>query len=108
MEEVVTYLEGYNQTVLNSDQSDTFKQTLKELQKGTKIIHIICSECKTQKSSFLAAKVPALKRSVEKFVWKSREIFYKDESFTMGNLKHKNLRGEVVLSQLNMDNIVMM
>jgi hypothetical protein len=85
----------------NLDQhKDKVILIIKELQKGIKIIHVICSECKTQKNSFLASKVPALKRSIERFVWKCRLIFYKDESFWLGNLKHKDLKGQEVLSQL--------
>ena len=80
------------------EREQLFK-VLKQLQKGIKILHVICSECKTQKASALASKVPAMKRTIERFVWKCRIIFH-DDAFELGNLKHKNLKGEVLLSQL--------
>ena len=76
---------------------------LKELQKGVKFIHTICSECKTQKNSLLASKVPALKRTVERFIWKCLLWLHNnDEKIEMGSLKHRDIKGNVVQSQLEL------
>jgi len=87
-------------------KNDKVLPILKELQKGVKYIHTICVECKTQKNSFLASKVPALKRSVERFIWKCVLWLHKKEdvSVEMGSLKHRDLHGNVVLSQLDLSN----
>ena len=58
----------------------------------------------TQKSTFLASKVPALKRSVERFNWKCL-LWQHNKDGTkvqMGSLKHRDARGNAILSQLEL------
>lgn len=85
-------------------QHEAVTQILKELQKGVKHLQFICSDCKTQKSTFLASKVPALKRSVERFNWKCL-LWQHNKDGTkvqMGSLKHRDARGNAILSQLEL------
>eukprot|EP01026_Neomeris_dumetosa_P034679 TRINITY_DN2781_c1_g2_i1.p1 TRINITY_DN2781_c1_g2~~TRINITY_DN2781_c1_g2_i1.p1 ORF type:complete len:292 (-),score=46.10 TRINITY_DN2781_c1_g2_i1:395-1270(-) len=71
-------------------------------QKGTKILQVLCSEGKVQKDSSLTQKVPETKKYLESFVYRVKEMLADNDheaAFWMGNLKHKNLDGQVVPSQ---------
>ena len=63
---------------------------------------MLCSEGKTKAALPLTAKVPAVKRTVEKFVFCLKHFLYevnKGGAFWLGNLKHKDLQGNEVSSQ---------
>ncbi|KVI08600.1 hypothetical protein Ccrd_013038 [Cynara cardunculus var. scolymus] len=64
-------------------------QLFKDFQKGTRTIQTLCSEAKGSKQTSITSKIPATKRSLERFLFR--------------NLKHKNLIGEVVSSQAYID-----
>jgi hypothetical protein len=60
---------------------------VKELQKATRIIQALCSEAKGQKRMPVACKVPAVKRSMEKFVFCVKALLHgasHGNSFWMG------------------------
>ncbi|KAL3814707.1 hypothetical protein ACJIZ3_015975 [Penstemon smallii] len=81
-------------------------QLIKELQKATRTIQTLCSEAKGSKETAITGKIPATKRSMERFLFHVKALLYTTPSgcsFWMGNLKHKDLMGHVVSSQAYMD-----
>ncbi|KAJ7549079.1 hypothetical protein O6H91_07G039400 [Diphasiastrum complanatum] len=77
---------------------------VKELQKATRIIQTICAEAKGQKKMPVTCKVPAVKRSMERYVFCIKALLHgasNGTSFWMGNLKHKDLQGQEIGSQLH-------
>ena len=81
------------------ESRDAVVLTVRELQKVTKVLQVVAAESKTRKDLAIASRVPALKRALEKFVWRCKMMFKDEPSFWMGNLKHKNLPGDQVCSQ---------
>jgi Fanconi anemia group D2 protein len=66
---------------------DAINDLVKELQKATRIIQALCSEAKGQKRMPVACKVPAVKRSMEKFVFCVKALLHgasHGNSFWMG------------------------
>ncbi|KAM5580264.1 hypothetical protein ABKV19_009822 [Rosa sericea] len=77
-----------------------------ELQKATRTIQTLCSEAKGLRQTSITRKIPATKRSMERFLFCVKALLHTAPSgltFWMGNLKHKNLTGEVVSSQVYAD-----
>ncbi|MCO5587965.1 hypothetical protein L7F22_041918 [Adiantum nelumboides] len=84
-------------------RKDSINAVVKELQKATRTIQTLCSEAKGSKKLPVTSKIPAVKRSLERYVFCIKALLHsvsQGNSFWMGNLKHKNLRGEEVGSQL--------
>jgi hypothetical protein len=81
------------------ESRDAVVLTVRELQKVTKVLQVVAAESKTRKDLAIASRVPALKRALEKFLWRCKVMFKNEPSFWMGNLKHKNLQGDQVCSQ---------
>ena len=81
------------------DHRDTVITIVRELQRVTKVLQVVAAESKTRKDLAIASRVPALKRALEKLVWRCKVMFKDGEEFWMGNLKHKNLQGDQVCSQ---------
>ncbi|XP_021907461.1 Fanconi anemia group D2 protein isoform X2 [Carica papaya] len=82
-------------------------QLVKELQKATRTMQTLCSEAKGSKQTVITSKVPATKRSLERFLFRVKALLHTTSSgcsFWMGNLKHKDLTGQVVSSQAYVDN----
>ncbi|KAJ8529382.1 hypothetical protein K7X08_036217 [Anisodus acutangulus] len=90
-------------------------QMVRELQTATRTIQTLCSEAKGMKQTSITSKIPITKRSMERFLFRVKELLHSTSSgctFWMGNLKHKNLMGDIVSSQAyvddqndNMDNV---
>uniref|UniRef100_A0A5B7BAS1 Uncharacterized protein n=1 Tax=Davidia involucrata TaxID=16924 RepID=A0A5B7BAS1_DAVIN len=81
-------------------------QLLTQLQKATRTIQTLCSEAKGLKQTAMSSKIPAMKRSVERFLFHVKALFHTTSigcTFWMGNLKHKDLMGKVVSSQAYVD-----
>ncbi|KAJ0027301.1 hypothetical protein Pint_36585 [Pistacia integerrima] len=81
-------------------------QLVKELQKATRTIQILCSEAKGLKQTVITSKIPSTKRSMERFLFRVKALLHTSSSgctFWMGNLKHKDLMGQVVSSQAYVD-----
>lgn len=79
---------------------------MKELQKATRTIQTLCSEAKGLKQTIITSKIPATKRSMERFLFCVKALLHTTSSgcsFWMGNLKHKDLAGQVVSSQAYVD-----
>lgn len=81
-------------------------QLVKELQKATRTVQAICSEAKGLRRTAITRKIPATKRSMERFLFRVKALLHTTSSgctFWMGNLKHKDLKGQVVSSQAYVD-----
>ncbi|KAF6167507.1 hypothetical protein GIB67_031708 [Kingdonia uniflora] len=86
--------------------TDIIIQLVKELQKATRIIQTLCSEAKGSKRTMITTKIPAAKRSMERFLFRVKALLHNTSNgctFWMGNLKHKDLMGQVVSSQVYTD-----
>ncbi|KAM6572236.1 hypothetical protein CsatA_016316 [Cannabis sativa] len=83
-----------------------FDLVVKELQKATRTIQTLCSEAKGLKQTVITSKIPATKRSMERYLFHVKALLYTTPSgckFWMGNLKHKDLTGQIVSSQAYVD-----
>ncbi|GER32925.1 fanconi anemia group D2 protein homolog [Striga asiatica] len=85
---------------------DLILNLIRELQKATRTIQTLCSEAKGSKQTSITGKIPATKRSMERFLFHVKALLYETPSgcsFWMGNLKHKDLTGHLVSSQAYLD-----
>ncbi|KAJ1287788.1 hypothetical protein BS78_02G037500 [Paspalum vaginatum] len=99
-----TFLKAFNflETQFNQ-HNDIILKMLRELQKATRIIQTICSEAKGNKRTMITSKVPPVKRSMERLLFQVKALLHNcstEDKFWMGNLKHKDLHGHVVSSQV--------
>ncbi|KAF8040824.1 hypothetical protein BT93_B2908 [Corymbia citriodora subsp. variegata] len=81
-------------------------QLVKELQKATRTLQTLCSEAKGLKQMSITTKIPATKRSLERLLFRVKSLLHNSSSecaFWMGNLKHKDLAGQIVSSQAYID-----
>ncbi|KAL2650478.1 hypothetical protein R1flu_018606 [Riccia fluitans] len=88
------------------DHKDTINVLVRDLQKATRIIQTLCSDAKGQKRMPVTCKVPLVKRSMERYVFCIKALLHgtsHGDSFWMGNLKHKDLHGHEISSQLYVD-----
>uniref|UniRef100_A0A0A9BIW8 Fanconi anemia group D2 protein n=1 Tax=Arundo donax TaxID=35708 RepID=A0A0A9BIW8_ARUDO len=101
---VDTFLKAFNFLETHFKQhKDIIMQTLKELQKATRTIQTICSEAKGYKRTMITSKIPATKRSMERILFQVRALLHNcstENSVEIGILKHKDLHGHVVSSQV--------
>ncbi|XP_037535796.1 Fanconi anemia group D2 protein [Nematolebias whitei] len=75
---------------------------LKTFQLSTRQLHHMCGHSKIHQDTSLTNHVPALKKSLELFVYRVKAMLMLNncqEAFWMGNLKNRNLKGEEILSQ---------
>ncbi|CAN0890521.1 Fanconi anemia group D2 protein homolog [Linum grandiflorum] len=78
-------------------------EQLKELQKATRTIQTVCSEAKGMKQTVVTCKIPGTKRSMERLLFRVKGLLQTSTAtgctLWIGNLKHKDLSGQVVSSQ---------
>uniref|UniRef100_A0A3B3BYD5 FA complementation group D2 n=1 Tax=Oryzias melastigma TaxID=30732 RepID=A0A3B3BYD5_ORYME len=75
---------------------------LKTFQLSTRQLHHMCGHSKIRQDTSLTNHVPALKKSLELFLYRVKVMLALNncqEAFWMGNLKNRNLKGEEILSQ---------
>ncbi|XP_068598556.1 Fanconi anemia group D2 protein [Brachionichthys hirsutus] len=75
---------------------------LKTFQLSTRQLHHMCGHSKTRQDTSLTNHVPAIKKSLELFVYRVKAMLTLNncqEAFWIGNLKNRNLKGEEILSQ---------
>ncbi|KAL6457873.1 hypothetical protein MHYP_G00331030 [Metynnis hypsauchen] len=75
---------------------------LKTFQLSTRQLHHMCGHSKIQQDTALTNHVPALKKSLEQFVYRVKAMLTLNqcqEAFWLGNLKNRDLKGEEILSQ---------
>ncbi|KAF5798258.1 putative fanconi anaemia protein FANCD2 [Helianthus annuus] len=88
------------------DHKQLIIQLFKDFQFGTRTLQTLCSEAKGLKQTSITSRIPATKRSLERFLFRVKALLHTSSSgctFSMGNLKHKNLIGQVVSSQAYID-----
>ncbi|KAK1374178.1 Fanconi anemia group D2 protein-like [Heracleum sosnowskyi] len=81
-------------------------ELVRELPKATRTIQTLCSEAKSLKQTVIASKIPATKRSLERFLFQVKALFHSAPSgckFSIENLRHKDLTGQIVSSQAYID-----
>ncbi|CAL8335444.1 unnamed protein product [Lota lota] len=75
---------------------------LKTFQLSTRQLHHMCGHSKIRQDMSLTNHVPALKKSLELFIYRVKAMLMLNncqEAFWMGNLKNRDLKGEEILSQ---------
>uniref|UniRef100_A0A3B3Q1U1 FA complementation group D2 n=1 Tax=Paramormyrops kingsleyae TaxID=1676925 RepID=A0A3B3Q1U1_9TELE len=75
---------------------------LKTFQLSTRQLHHMCGHSKIRQDTGLTNHVPALKKSLEQFVYRVKAMLalnHCQEAFWLGNLKNRDLQGEEILSQ---------
>eukprot|EP01018_Ginkgo_biloba_P031026 Gb_40796 [translate_table: standard] len=115
---VDTFLKGFEFLQARyGAHKDSIITLVKELQKVTRTIQTLCSEAKSKrkrvgcvhfmqgfKRTVVTSKIPAVKRSMERYLFCVKALLHSTShgnSFWMGNLKHKDLHGREVSSQLH-------
>lgn len=75
---------------------------LKNLQQSTRYLQHICSHSKLVKDVALTGQVPAVRKTLEGFVFRVKAMLTVNhcrEAFWVGNLKNRDLKGEEILTQ---------
>lgn len=102
---VDSFLKGFEFLKARYDaHKNSIIMLVKELQKATRTIQTLCSEAKGFKRTVVTSKIPAVKRSMERYLFCVKALLHSTShgnSFWMGNLKHKDLQGREVSSQLH-------
>uniref|UniRef100_H3DAV5 FA complementation group D2 n=1 Tax=Tetraodon nigroviridis TaxID=99883 RepID=H3DAV5_TETNG len=81
---------------------EDIQSLLKTFQLSTRQLHHMCGHSKIHQDTSLTNHVPALKKSLELFVYRVKAMLTLNncqEAFWIGNLKNRNLKGEEILSQ---------
>ncbi|CAN8324527.1 unnamed protein product [Cochlearia groenlandica] len=89
------------------DHKELVIKLVKDLQKATRTLQTLCSDAKGMKQTSITSKIPATKRSLERFLFHVKALLHttsRGSNFWMGSLKHKDLRGQIVSSQAYVDN----
>nr|KAJ3422719.1 Fanconi anemia group D2 protein [Polyrhizophydium stewartii] len=76
---------------------------LRRVQTGTRLLQSVCSESKTARDAALAACVPPMRKTLETFLYEVKRLLADNNSlqaFSIGNLKHRAITGEVISSQI--------
>ncbi|XP_050224331.1 uncharacterized protein LOC126674021 isoform X2 [Mercurialis annua] len=98
---VFDFLQSHFQT-----HNELVIELVKELQKATRTMQTLCSEAKVSKQITITSKIPSTKRAVERFLFHVKALLHtapNAPTFWMGNLKHKDLTGQVIGSQVYVD-----
>ena len=88
-------------TLFRSRKDDCI-ELLKSLQLTTRYLQHVCSYSKITKDVSLSNHVPFLKKSLESFVFRVKAMLATNnvvEAFWIGNLKNRDLKGDVISSQ---------
>eukprot|EP01125_Pyxidicula_operculata_P006895 TRINITY_DN2364_c0_g1_i4.p1 TRINITY_DN2364_c0_g1~~TRINITY_DN2364_c0_g1_i4.p1 ORF type:complete len:899 (-),score=176.81 TRINITY_DN2364_c0_g1_i4:681-3377(-) len=78
-------------------------ELFKNLQKGTRQLQYICAHSKVEHNISLVNNVPKLKKAVETFMYSVKMLLLSNncqQAFWVGNLKHKDIYGTIVSSQV--------
>jgi len=85
------------------DRATEIRSVLRTLQVSTRILQNLCAHAKVLKDPSLTNVVPGMRKVLETLIFKVKGILQANnalKAFTVGNLKHRNLKGEVVSSQM--------
>ena len=84
------------------DKNSEVTCLLKSFQQGTRCLQHYCTHSKNLKDVSLTRYVPPLRKSLETFLFRVKAMLGANnctDAFTIGNLKNKNLQGDVIESQ---------
>ncbi|KAF9105210.1 Fanconi anemia group D2 protein [Mortierella sp. AM989] len=83
---------------------DTVAKIFKNhLQAATRSLQNVCGHAKASREQSLMVMVPAIKKTMESLIFEVKLMLENNDAgaaFWLGNLKHRNLRGEEISSQL--------
>ncbi|KAF9359265.1 Fanconi anemia group D2 protein [Mortierella sp. AD094] len=83
---------------------DTVAKIFKNhLQAATRSLQNVCSHAKASREQTLMVMVPSIKKTMESLIFEVKLMLENNDAgaaFWLGNLKHRNLRGEEISSQL--------
>ncbi|CAG5036423.1 unnamed protein product [Parnassius apollo] len=77
-------------------------EILKLLQQSTRFLQSLCCHSRLKKDAVLISKVPYVRQLLETLIYKVKAVLVANncsEAFWMGNLKNKNIHGEVIQTQ---------
>ncbi|XP_045505398.1 Fanconi anemia group D2 protein [Colias croceus] len=81
-------------------------EILKTLQQSTRFLQSLCCHSRLKKDSALMGKVPYVRQMLETLIYKVKAALTANncsEAFWMGNLKNKNIHGEVIATQQSVE-----
>ncbi|XP_014088001.2 Fanconi anemia group D2 protein homolog [Bactrocera oleae] len=84
------------------DDPARVSEFLKNLQTVTRFLHNLCCHSKALQNTAIIVLIPALRETVETLVFRVKALMTANKCssvFTMGNLKNKDIHGDVILSQ---------
>lgn len=84
------------------DNTEEVLEILKVLQQSTRFLQSLCCHSRLKKDTALMSKVPFVRQMLETLIYKVKAALASNncsEAFWMGNLKNKNIHGEVIATQ---------
>lgn len=81
-------------------------EILKILQQSTRFLQTLCCHSRLKKDTALMSKVPFMRQLLETLIYKVKAALAANkcsEAFWMGNLKNKNIHGEIIATQQSID-----
>lgn len=81
-------------------------EVLKILQQSTRFLQTLCCHSRLKKDTALMSKVPHMRQLLETLIYKVKAALAANncsEAFWMGNLKNKDIHGEVIASQQSIE-----
>ena len=81
-------------------------EMLRNVQTGTRTLHNVCNEYKASRDQTIQATIPLLCKVLESFVYEVKQMLAENNAlhaFWVGNLKHRNIKGKEIGSQLPVD-----
>ncbi|XP_075981266.1 fancd2 [Anticarsia gemmatalis] len=81
-------------------------EILKILQQTTRFLQTLCCHSRLKKDTVLMSKVPHMRQLLETLIYKVKAVLAANkcsEAFWMGNLKNKDIHGEVIASQQSVE-----
>lgn len=88
------------------DNTQEVLEILKVLQQCTRFLQSLCCHSRLKKDTALMSKVPYMRQLLETLIYKVKAALASNncsEAFWMGNLKNKNIHGEVISTQMSVD-----
>jgi len=76
---------------------------LSKLQASTRVLQILCAHAKVEKDATLSRLTPYVKKDLERLLFKVKQAVSDmglGAAFTIGQLKHRNIHGEEISSQM--------
>ncbi|KAJ0181389.1 hypothetical protein K1T71_003474 [Dendrolimus kikuchii] len=81
-------------------------EILKILQQSTRFLQSLCCHSRLKKDTVLMSKVPFVRQLSEQLVYKVKAVLAASncpQAFWMGNLKNKDIHGEIIATQQSID-----